>query len=77
MGIESSFNDSSVAIVRGNGEILSNHVSSFKDFHSPNAPIEAEKHHSINLPIVFENALRESGKNINEMKAIAVTMGPG
>lgn len=41
MGIESSFNDSGVAVVRGNGQILSNEISSFKDSHSPNAPIEA------------------------------------
>jgi tRNA A37 threonylcarbamoyltransferase TsaD len=35
------------------------------------------EHHIKHLPSVIETALEESGNQMNELKAIAVTMGPG
>lgn len=78
LGIESSFNDSGAAVVKGNGEILSNQILTFSEkYHSEHAPILSKEHHQRSLPIVVEKALHESGKNIRDMKAIAVTIGPG
>ena len=38
-------------------------------------PMRAEKHHKENLPFAIERAL--AGSNPQNLKAIAVTLGPG
>jgi N6-L-threonylcarbamoyladenine synthase len=78
LGIESSFNDTSAAVVRGTGEILSNQVATWTDkYRLESAPSRAEDHHKLNLPLVVEAALAESGKVMSQFKCIAVTQGPG
>ncbi len=77
LGIESSFNDTGASVVRGTGQILSNKIATFSDSHTVNAPIRCMEHHIKHLPSVIETALEESGNQMNELKAIAVTMGPG
>ncbi len=78
MGIETSFNDTGAAVVRGTGEVLSNKISSFTDHYlEQHAPLRAAEHHISQLPDLVESALEEAKKSINDMKAIAVTMGPG
>lgn len=66
LGIESSFNDTSAAVVRGTGEILSNKVTTWTDkYRLESAPSRAEDHHKLNLPLVVEAALAESGKDMS------------
>jgi N6-L-threonylcarbamoyladenine synthase len=78
LGIETSFNDTGAAVVKGTGEILSNLRSTFTDrYELEHAPIRAKEHHEEELPKVVEKALEESGKTINDIKAIAVAIGPG
>jgi len=53
-------------------------VKSFSEkFTSEHAPYVAAEHHMAYLPGLVEKALSEAGKEISEMKAIAVTIGPG
>jgi tRNA A37 threonylcarbamoyltransferase TsaD len=58
LGIESSFNDSGAAVVKGNGEILSNKIMTFSEkYHSEHAPILSKEHHQRSLPFAVEQAL--------------------
>ena len=78
LGIESSFNDSAAAVVSGTGAVLSNQVKTFSErYNAASAPIRASEFHAENLPLLIEKALDESKKEIQDIKAIAVTMGPG
>jgi len=78
LGIESSFDDSCAAIVRGDGEVLSSKIKRFEGgLVKENAPIRAADHHMNSLPFLVEDALEESKLSMDQLKAIAVTMGPG
>ena len=81
LGIETSCDDTAVAIVRSDGEILSNVVSSQWDLQSEYKgvhPMMASREHEKNLPLVIERAVGESGiGDIGNVDAIAVTSKPG
>ncbi|MFV0359569.1 tRNA (adenosine(37)-N6)-threonylcarbamoyltransferase complex transferase subunit TsaD [Tropicimonas sp.] len=84
LGIESSCDDTSAAVVRcassGRGEILSNIVAGQNDLHAAFGgvvPEIAARAHAEKLDIVVEAALRATGLRLADLDAIAVTAGPG
>ncbi|WWC99385.1 hypothetical protein V866_006287 [Kwoniella sp. B9012] len=80
LGIESSADDSSASIVSSDRQILSLVTISQ---HSENSlyggihPLVAQSSHNKNIPLAIERCLRQSGKNIGDIDAIAYTRGPG
>ncbi len=80
LGIESSCDETGAAIVRSGREILSSVVASQVALHSKYGGVVPElasrKHVESILPVI-EEALSRSGRNLQEIEAIAVTQGPG
>ena len=80
LGIETSCDETSVAVIDGEGRILSNVVSSQMEMHARYGgvvPEIASRHHLENLPPVFEEALESSGKTLEEIGLVCATAGPG
>ena len=80
MGIESSCDETAIAILADGRDILSNVISSQIEIHKEYGgvvPEIASRHHLSNIPFVFEEALTEAGIDINEIDEIGVTAGPG
>lgn len=80
LGIETSCDDTAAAIVRGNGEILSQVVSSQADLlarYGGVAPKMAEEAHSQVIDQVVQDALDKASLTERELSAVAVTIGPG
>ena len=84
LGIETSCDETAASIVRenfnGNGEILSNIVSSQIDEHKEFGgvvPEIAARAHVEKIDFIINKALKESKTNINDMDGIAATAGPG
>ena len=78
LGIESSFNDTGVAIVRADGKVLANVTKTFEDrYQGESAPLRAADHHVEQLPIAYKTALDLAGVSMTDISAVAVTLGPG
>lgn len=80
LGIETSCDETSVAIVRNGKQILSNIISSQIDIHQKFGgvvPELASRKHLENVIPVIEEALREAGVSLREIAAVGVTYGPG
>lgn len=80
LAIESSCDETSVAVIRDGKEILANVVASQIKSHmrfGGVVPEVASRHHVEQITQVIDKALEESGHSIEEMDAIAVTQGPG
>ena len=84
LGIESSCDETAVALIRENNEgepeILSNIVSSQVDIHKEFGgvvPELAARAHIEKIDLIAKKALDESGINLNDIDAIATTAGPG
>ncbi|XP_010934187.1 probable tRNA N6-adenosine threonylcarbamoyltransferase, mitochondrial isoform X1 [Elaeis guineensis] len=80
LGIETSCDDTAAAVVRGNGEILSQVVSSQADLLSRYggvAPKMAEEGHSLVINQVVQQALDNAKLTEKNLSAVAVTIGPG
>ncbi len=80
LGIESSCDETSAAVVRGGEELVSNVVASQIATHKPYGgvvPELASREHLRNIVPVIRQALAQSGKSYREIDAIAVTRGPG
>jgi len=84
LGIETSCDETAASIVRenynGNGEILSNIVSSQIDEHKEFGgvvPEIAARAHVEKIDFIINKALKESKTNINDIDGIAATAGPG
>ena len=84
LGIESSCDETAVALVgennKGEPEILSNIVSSQVDIHKEFGgvvPELAARSHIEKIDLIAKKALDESGVNLNDIDAVAVTAGPG
>ncbi|WP_321344684.1 tRNA (adenosine(37)-N6)-threonylcarbamoyltransferase complex transferase subunit TsaD [uncultured Draconibacterium sp.] len=78
MGIESSCDDTSAAIIR-DGEILSNVVASQKvhEEYGGVVPELASRAHQQNIIPVVDLAIKRANINRNEISAVAFTRGPG
>jgi N6-L-threonylcarbamoyladenine synthase len=80
LGIESSCDECSAAVVEDGSRVLSNIVLSQVDFHKPYygvVPEIASRKHIEWIRGVVEDALREAGTGKNELDAVAVTYRPG
>jgi len=80
LAIESSCDETAVAIVEDGKELLSNIVSSQINVHSKFGgviPEVASRIHVENITVVLDEALRKAGLTMEEIDAIAVTHGPG
>lgn len=80
MAIESSCDETSVAVLADGREILSNVISSQIDVHTVFGgvvPEIASRHHLSNINAVTEQALAEAGVTLDDIDLIGVTRGPG
>lgn len=80
LGIESSCDETSVALVRDGREILSNIVSSQIDIHAKYGgvvPEVASRQHILTINPILEKIFSETKITEREIDAIAVTYGPG
>lgn len=80
LGIETSCDETSAAVVVNGRKVLSNVISSQVDLHAEYGGVVPEiasrKHVELILPVI-DNALKEAGVTLEEVDAIAVTYGPG
>ena len=80
LAIESSCDETSVAVIKNGYEKVSCIVSTQIDTHKLYGgvvPEIASRKHVENITIVIEQALEESGLKMEDMDAIAITYGPG
>ena len=78
--IESSCDETAVAIIDDGKTVLSNIVSSQINVHSKFGgviPEVASRLHIENISVVLEEALQKAGCTMDQIDAIAVTQGPG
>ena len=84
LGIESSCDETAASIIseneQGNPIVLSNVISSQVDVHKEFGgvvPELAARSHIEKIDLIVQKAIDDSGKNINDIDAIASTAGPG
>ncbi|HOW59675.1 MAG TPA: tRNA (adenosine(37)-N6)-threonylcarbamoyltransferase complex transferase subunit TsaD [Candidatus Omnitrophota bacterium] len=80
LGIETSCDETSCAVLKGKDEILSNVVSSSLFRHKKFGgvvPEIASRHCMEQIQCVFEEALREAKVRASDLDLVAVTRGPG
>jgi N6-L-threonylcarbamoyladenine synthase len=80
LGIDTSCDDTSIALLREGPEILSNVVSSQVELHSPFGgivPELASRKHVELIDRIYERALSDAHVALDEIECIAVTNGPG
>jgi len=80
LGIETSCDETSVAVLDGDGRILANVVATQMDAHALYGgvvPEVAARAHLENLPSAFEAALRHAKIDVNNINIVAATAGPG
>ena len=80
LGIESSCDETSAAVIKNGRYILSNVISSQVDLHKKYGGVVPEiasrKHVELIMPVVNQ-ALEEAGIVLNDVSAVGVTYGPG
>ena len=80
LGIETSCDETAVAILADGHRILSNVISSQVKVHQVFGgvvPEIASRHHLQNINLVFDQSLTEAGILLEEVDEIGVTTGPG
>ncbi len=80
LAIETSCDETSVAIIKNGREILSNVIYTQIDIHKKFGgvvPEIASRKHIEKIDLIFAQSLEESGLNFKDLDAIAVTYGPG
>lgn len=80
LAVESSCDETSVAVIKNGKEILSNVVASQIESHKRFGgvvPEVASRHHVESVTLVFEEALQKANIGWNDIDAITVTEGPG
>ncbi len=80
LGIETSCDETSVAIVKSGDKILSNIIASQMDVHQEYGgvvPEIASREHMKNILITCEEALKKADINLRDIDAIAIANGPG
>jgi N6-L-threonylcarbamoyladenine synthase len=80
LGIETSCDETSVAILRGECEILENVVYSQVDLHAKFGgvvPEIASRNHVVKLPYLVQDAVHSQGLSLQDIGLIAATYGPG
>ena len=80
LGIESSCDETSVAVVKNGREVLSNVIATQIDIHKKYGgvvPEIASRNHVENITYVVKEALEKASVSIDEIDAICPTYGPG
>lgn len=80
MGVESSCDETAVAIIKNGREIAANVVASQIESHKRFGgvvPEIASRHHVEQITLVLEEAMEQAGLSFSDLDAIAVTEGPG
>lgn len=80
LGIETSCDETAVAIIRNGTEIVTNIVSSQIESHKRFGgvvPEIASRHHVEQVTYVLEEALEQAGMTMDDIDCVAVTEGPG
>lgn len=80
LGIETSCDETSAAVLDGDGRVLANVVSSQMAAHARYGgvvPEVAARAHLENLPTVLEEALTRAGVQLEDVGLVAATAGPG
>ncbi len=80
LAIESSCDETSIALVRNGRDVVANIVSSQIDIHKlfgGVVPEVASRNHIKNITAVLDEALKVSGKSLKDVDAVAVTYGAG
>ena len=80
LGIETSCDETAVAVVEDGRTLLSNVISSQVAIHRPYGgvvPELASRHHVVTIGPIIEQALEEAGVGWQDVDAISVTHGPG
>ena len=80
LGIESSCDETSAAVVRSGEQVISNVVPSQIATHQPYGgvvPELASREHLRNIVPVVRKAMADSGHSFESVDAVAVTQGPG
>jgi N6-L-threonylcarbamoyladenine synthase len=80
LGIESSCDETSAAVLNGRGKVLSNIVLSQDEIHAPYGgvvPELASRRHIRSIGYVVGESLDRAGLGLSDMDCFAVTQGPG
>jgi len=80
LGIETSCDETAVAVVKNGTEVISNVVASQIESHKRFGgvvPEIASRHHVEQITLVLEESFNQSGLTWDELDAISVTEGPG
>lgn len=80
LGIETSCDETSAAVVDDKLKVLSNVVLSQDEIHSPYGgvvPELASRQHILTISYVVEESLRRAERSIQDIDVFAVTQGPG
>ncbi|MCB1234235.1 MAG: tRNA (adenosine(37)-N6)-threonylcarbamoyltransferase complex transferase subunit TsaD [Verrucomicrobiae bacterium] len=80
LAIESSCDETAVALVRGSGEILASEISTQIELHRPYGgvvPELASRNHNLALRPLVERALENAGVELGAVDVFAATAGPG
>ena len=80
LGIETSCDETAVAILQDETELLSNLVYSQAEIHAKYGgvvPEVASRNHVVKLPLLVDQALKKASVKAEELSLIASTYGPG
>ena len=80
LGIESSCDETAVALVENGTTLLAQHIHSQTDLHKPHGgvvPELASRQHVESIHPLLNKTLSEAKLNLDDVDAIAVTVGPG
>lgn len=80
LAIETSCDETAVAVLRGRGELLASEVASQIDLHKIYGgvvPEAASRQHLRELPVLLEHALNTAGVALATVEMFAATSGPG
>lgn len=80
LAIETSCDETSVAVLKNNAELKSNVIASQIKSHQRFGgivPEVASRHHVEQITLCFDEALKEAGVSQSDISAVAVTYGPG
>lgn len=80
LGIESSCDETSVAIVKNGREVLSNVIATQIDIHKKYGgvvPEIASRNHVENITFVIKEAIQKAGITLDDVDVVCCTYGPG
>jgi len=80
LGIETSCDETAVAVLRGDEDLLANAVYSQADIHAQYGgvvPEVASRNHVSKITYIVSDALKQAGIGLPEISLVAATYGPG